>query len=415
METKFLGKLILLGTVCGIFIGVFAYAAQSIYLGKFESGPGQPGTSDETDSEELEEDERTDLNGSYAGINPSVELHLTEVNGPVRFIKNYGIIYIDKEKELEGTIWGHTNYFGLNGWVKMEDISLISERDYSIKPGEYCNVTTVRSDLNFSYEASDNVMLMCTVPFGSSILIEEFEENSAKTSYDGKTGWIDSENISIYRAEFPYIVKSVNGEPVAVYAEPSFEDEMCGVIKNGSVIKFEQFSQGWGEVLAGDTVVWLPFDENLCPANEKAEVTDMSAVFTPETQETKLESETKPEPETETEHYETDFYKDGTRNPTNGYILPQSNSKYLTGEDVENLTLKGICYAKNEIYARYGRKFKSKELQEYFNGQSWYRGILDASEATDSYIVSQMNEFEKKNKDFLYSTEAGYGMYSLDQ
>ncbi len=42
------------------------------------------------------------------------------------------------------------------------------------------------------------------------------------------------------------------------------------------------------------------------------------------------------------------------------YILPESNSRYLTDADVAGLSLKEINYAKNEIYARHGRKFDSK-------------------------------------------------------
>ncbi|MGN1023298.1 MAG: YARHG domain-containing protein, partial [Lachnospiraceae bacterium] len=47
------------------------------------------------------------------------------------------------------------------------------------------------------------------------------------------------------------------------------------------------------------------------------------------------------------------------------YIIPDSDSRLLTEDDVKDLTLQEINYAKNEIYARHGRKFKSKELQNY--------------------------------------------------
>ena len=59
-------------------------------------------------------------------------------------------------------------------------------------------------------------------------------------------------------------------------------------------------------------------------------------------------------------------------------ILPQSDTRLLTQQDVAGLSLREINYAKNEIYARHGRKFASKELQDYFNAQSWYQGTVDA-------------------------------------
>ena len=62
----------------------------------------------------------------------------------------------------------------------------------------------------------------------------------------------------------------------------------------------------------------------------------------------------------------------------------------LSRKDLSNLTLKGLCYAKNEIYARHGRKFKAKELQNYFNWQEWYDGIYEPSDATDKKIVKML-------------------------
>ena len=47
------------------------------------------------------------------------------------------------------------------------------------------------------------------------------------------------------------------------------------------------------------------------------------------------------------------------------YIIPDSNSRYLTESDISGLSLQQLNYAKNEIYARRGRKFDSVELQEY--------------------------------------------------
>ena len=41
------------------------------------------------------------------------------------------------------------------------------------------------------------------------------------------------------------------------------------------------------------------------------------------------------------------------------YILPDSNSRYLTESDIQYLSIREINYAKNEIYARHGRRFQS--------------------------------------------------------
>lgn len=99
-------------------------------------------------------------------------------------------------------------------------------------------------------------------------------------------------------------------------------------------------------------------------------------------------------------------------NDPNGYILPQSNTRILTSSDIEGLSLQEINYAKNEIYARLGRKFKSTELQNYFNSKNWYHGTI----SPDSFSESLLSDIERKNADFLADTEFSMSpnSYQLD-
>lgn len=111
-------------------------------------------------------------------------------------------------------------------------------------------------------------------------------------------------------------------------------------------------------------------------------------------------------PETEKET-ETEYGKD------RDYILPESDSKYLTEADIAGLTLKEINYAKNEIYARHGRKFDSAELRRYFKSKEWYDPRIDP----DDFSVKVFNSYEKKNTEFLAAKEESMqrGGYKLDQ
>lgn len=94
------------------------------------------------------------------------------------------------------------------------------------------------------------------------------------------------------------------------------------------------------------------------------------------------------------------------------YIIPDSNSRYLTESDIQNLSIREINYAKNEIYARHGRKFQSWELQNYFNSKSWYRGVIEPS----NFQQSVLNDYEKKNAELLSKREFSMesGGYKLD-
>ena len=95
------------------------------------------------------------------------------------------------------------------------------------------------------------------------------------------------------------------------------------------------------------------------------------------------------------------------------YIIPDSDSRYVSRSELAGYTLQEINYAKNEIYARHGRQFASKELQDYFNSKSWYNGTISPS----SFSESVFNDYERKNIQTLKEEEFSRDSrgYQLDQ
>lgn len=75
------------------------------------------------------------------------------------------------------------------------------------------------------------------------------------------------------------------------------------------------------------------------------------------------------------------------------YILPGSNLRYVTDEEVAALTKDEQQLAINEIYARRGRKFDMQEYQDYFNSQSWYYGTI----APADFDEGVFNDYENSN------------------
>lgn len=59
------------------------------------------------------------------------------------------------------------------------------------------------------------------------------------------------------------------------------------------------------------------------------------------------------------------------------YVIPDSQSRRLTPDDLANLSSSQLRIARNEIYARHGRRFKSADLAEYFARMNWYRPLHD--------------------------------------
>lgn len=91
---------------------------------------------------------------------------------------------------------------------------------------------------------------------------------------------------------------------------------------------------------------------------------------------------------------------------SHSYVFRTSSCQYLTESDLMGLDAFTCKIARNEIYARYARLFNDPELQTYFNGKSWYDGLIEPDEFDDS----KLNEYERANLDLIiqYETDNGY-------
>lgn len=79
------------------------------------------------------------------------------------------------------------------------------------------------------------------------------------------------------------------------------------------------------------------------------------------------------------------------------YLLPESNTRYLTEWDIAGFSSSELRIAKNEIYARHGRMFTSEDLNLYFNSKSWYQGTV----APENFSESVFSQVEKENILFI--------------
>ena len=90
------------------------------------------------------------------------------------------------------------------------------------------------------------------------------------------------------------------------------------------------------------------------------------------------------------------------------YILPTSDSEYLTRSDVEDLSQTENRLAINEIYARHGYTYTAEDLKEYFENKSWYHSDPDINQST--WNDSMLNNYERENINLLTTVakEKGY-------
>ena len=88
-----------------------------------------------------------------------------------------------------------------------------------------------------------------------------------------------------------------------------------------------------------------------------------------------------------------------------GYILPDSADRVLSESDLFGLSEKECRLARNEIYARHGRRFKDSSIQEYFDGCDWYEGRIDPGDFREDIL----SDTEKANRDLIVQYEKKHG------
>ena len=105
---------------------------------------------------------------------------------------------------------------------------------------------------------------------------------------------------------------------------------------------------------------------------------------------------------TNNNEYNSYTRNNSSSNKTGGYIISYSSDVLLTSSDIQGLSKQQLRYARNEIYARHGRKFQSQDLRNYFNSKSWYQGVIEPSNFNDKTMLTNI---EIKNIQFLKSVE----------
>lgn len=75
------------------------------------------------------------------------------------------------------------------------------------------------------------------------------------------------------------------------------------------------------------------------------------------------------------------------------YIFPDSDWRPLTEEEINEVDNNVKQIGINEIFARHGRKFKTQEIQDFFNSKSWYTGTVEPEDFSETVF----NEYEMAN------------------
>lgn len=91
------------------------------------------------------------------------------------------------------------------------------------------------------------------------------------------------------------------------------------------------------------------------------------------------------------------------------YIVPDSNTRWYSRSELEYLSTYDLYLARNEIFARHGRRFVRDDLQRHFDAQGWYYGYIAPEDfdynvlsSTEAHNVEVMKQIEQsRNSPYL--------------
>lgn len=110
---------------------------------------------------------------------------------------------------------------------------------------------------------------------------------------------------------------------------------------------------------------------------------------------TAASTETASTKQTKNNTQDADDQQDETENSE--YILPESDTRYVEQDEIDQLTKNEVRLAINEIYARHGRIFENSELREYFESKDWYDGTIEPEDFDEDVLI----QYEKANVKLL--------------
>jgi hypothetical protein len=88
----------------------------------------------------------------------------------------------------------------------------------------------------------------------------------------------------------------------------------------------------------------------------------------------------------------SNFYAQGSG------LYPQTSMRYLTYSDISHLNSYELKIMRNEIFARHGYIFQTRDMSDYFNAQNWYRPLFKD-------VSSKLSEIERANVKFIKQYE----------
>ncbi len=244
-------------------------------------------------------------------------------------------------------------------------------------------------------------------------LISDWDEMLDDLNYgqiDDITDRIESMLINLRSSDMSYI-QTLKNEITAMDLDESYlsDEQIAQLEEYSESVQAYEDEENYAEAVS-TLLTWIDKVSTLSEAVNTAKQAESESRLAAESESrAQAETETAAPAETESQTSQTGSSSGstgsssgtGTSSASDDYILPESSSRYLTDSDLKGLSSYELMIARNEIYARHGRKFKDSSLQAYFNSKSWYKGTVEA----DDFSTSVFNNYELANIDLIKSYE----------
>lgn len=90
----------------------------------------------------------------------------------------------------------------------------------------------------------------------------------------------------------------------------------------------------------------------------------------------------------------SDWESSQSTEPFPGEHFPETRTRELSPDEIDNWEFKEVRYAINELFARHGASFKTDFIRKEFEKQSWYSAVPGRSPQN---MLGLLTEIEKRN------------------
>ncbi|MDO4615029.1 MAG: YARHG domain-containing protein [Lachnospiraceae bacterium] len=302
--------------------------------------------------------------------------------------------------------------------ILMDDMQTISPDDWgdcSPVNQTYQITSDYKEGIALHTQPNKDSVTLTRIPQGDTFLVTSVYQNYGYTYYGGFDGWINLDYAAVIDqntgsdAPVPtaagqlYEITSSYEYGIALHPEPDKDSEVLIRIPKGATFLVTSYDGNYGYTSYQGFSGWINLDyakmiestpQQTAPVqNPVIQIPAQQPAVQPQLPQQNGDSpEPPPAEETQTET---------SSDSSNYQILPNSDSTYLTRGDLNGLSGKEACYARNEIYARHGGSFQTQELNDYFSGMSWYKPIYPPGK----FPKSLLNDYEVANIQVLLAME----------